>query len=488
MPTANKLHVLGSSPLTRGKRGVGQRYSSHRRLIPAHAGKTPSPRLRRERPGAHPRSRGENYRRKPFFLADDGSSPLTRGKRVFPTRAPLVEGLIPAHAGKTAAQWSAIAAGTAHPRSRGENGDGQAVCPACVGSSPLTRGKHIDGVAGGPCLGLIPAHAGKTTIRRRAQSHYPAHPRSRGENRLASFLMPGHAGSSPLTRGKPTPRRRPDRERRLIPAHAGKTRPARGRRDPRSAHPRSRGENRSGGMPRAAASGSSPLTRGKRSIREDERTMTGLIPAHAGKTCPHRSRRPIHRAHPRSRGENAYVTGPDNLCSGSSPLTRGKRDGVRRNRVDGGLIPAHAGKTSLFACPRRIPRAHPRSRGENGTIAGASAPAIGSSPLTRGKRGGTVALLGRLGLIPAHAGKTGGIVFAWNYAAAHPRSRGENYSELGNTPSMTGSSPLTRGKQRRTRVGVIRPRLIPAHAGKTLSRHPLRQPLQAHPRSRGENP
>ena len=223
LPTANKLHVLGSSPLTRGKRGVGQRYSSHRRLIPAHAGKTPSPRLRRERPGAHPRSRGENYRRKPFFLADDGSSPLTRGKRVFPTRAPLVEGLIPAHAGKTAAQWSAIAAGTAHPRSRGENGDGQAVCPACVGSSPLTRGKHIDGVAGGPCLGLIPAHAGKTTIRRRSQSHYPAHPRSRGENRLASFLMPGHAGSSPLTRGKRPWKNMVTRSMRLIPAHAGKT-------------------------------------------------------------------------------------------------------------------------------------------------------------------------------------------------------------------------------------------------------------------------
>ena len=182
MPTANKLHVLGSSPLTRGKRGVGQRYSSHRRLIPAHAGKTPSPRLRRERPGAHPRSRGENYRRKPFFLADDGSSPLTRGKRVFPTRAPLVEGLIPAHAGKTAAQWSAIAAGTAHPRSRGENGDGQAVCPACVGSSPLTRGKRPWKNMVTRSMRLIPAHAGKTEAVECPARRHRAHPRSRGEN------------------------------------------------------------------------------------------------------------------------------------------------------------------------------------------------------------------------------------------------------------------------------------------------------------------
>ena len=229
MPTANKLHVLGSSPLTRGKRGVGQRYSSHRRLIPAHAGKTPSPRLRRERPGAHPRSRGENYRRKPFFLADDGSSPLTRGKRVFPTRAPLVEGLIPAHAGKTAAQWSAIAAGTAHPRSRGENGDGQAVCPACVGSSPLTRGKHIDGVAGGPCLGLIPAHAGKTLRAVTLVFYHSAHPRSRGENTTFEPSRRWGIGSSPLTRGKPNFESTYAELRGLIPAHAGKT-PGRHRR------------------------------------------------------------------------------------------------------------------------------------------------------------------------------------------------------------------------------------------------------------------
>ena len=192
---------------------------------------------------AHPRSRGENEESASDIVRTVGSSPLTRGKPHHLGCDVSDPGLIPAHAGKTAAQWSAIAAGTAHPRSRGENGDGQAVCPACVGSSPLTRGKHIDGVAGGPCLGLIPAHAGKTTIRRRAQSHYPAHPRSRGENRLASFLMPGHAGSSPLTRGKRPWKNMVTRSMRLIPAHAGKTEavecPARRHR----AHPRSRGEN-----------------------------------------------------------------------------------------------------------------------------------------------------------------------------------------------------------------------------------------------------
>ena len=40
---------------------------------------------------------------------------------------------------------------------------------------------------------------------------------------MASFLMPGHAGSSPLTRGKRPWKNMVTRSMRLIPAHAGKT-------------------------------------------------------------------------------------------------------------------------------------------------------------------------------------------------------------------------------------------------------------------------
>ena len=237
----------------------------------------------------------------------------------------------------------------AHPRSRGENDYTTPSTVALSGSSPLTRGKQVGKLFDARPRRLIPAHAGKTSLEEHGDKVHAAHPRSRGENRRREGGLTVSDGSSPLTRGKPDLREVGGTLARLIPAHAGKTATCTSWTTRNTAHPRSRGENRSGGMPRAAASGSSPLTRGKRSIREDERTMTGLIPAHAGKTCPHRSRRPIHRAHPRSRGENAYVTGPDNLCSGSSPLTRGKRDGVRRNRVDGGLIPAHAGKTARKA-------------------------------------------------------------------------------------------------------------------------------------------
>ena len=74
------------------------------------------------------------------------------------------------------------------------------------------------------------------------------------------------------------------------------------------------------------------------------------------------------------------------VVRGSSPLTRGKREAETGERVLGGLIPAHAGKTlvqSLLHVP--VP-AHPRSRGENIRDTFQVHPSGGSSPLTRGKR------------------------------------------------------------------------------------------------------
>ena len=52
---------------------------------------------------------------------------------------------------------------------------------------------------------------------------------------------------------------------------------------------------------------------------------------------------------------------------GSSPLTRGKPCGCVRSDGDGGLIPAHAGKTAPGETYEGIITAHPRSRGENDT-------------------------------------------------------------------------------------------------------------------------
>ena len=212
-----------SSPLTRGKRARAGANSRAHGLIPAHAGKTIQATRRRRRAWAHPRSRGENDDDHIHLPRVAGSSPLTRGKpwgRV-PHHCP--RRLIPAHAGNTGfRRWCRRTSG-AHPRSRGENqGFYQCVTPE-EGSSPLTRGKRCRRCRRRSERGLIPAHTGKTRLIASARSLCGAHPRSRGENGRSHEIRGRIHGSSPLTRGKPHAARQGIPRDGLIPAHAGKT-------------------------------------------------------------------------------------------------------------------------------------------------------------------------------------------------------------------------------------------------------------------------
>ena len=216
----------------------------------------------------------------------------------------------------------------------------------------------------------------------------------------------------------------------------------------------------------ASCWGSSPLTRGKLGVScgcfEDD----GLIPAHAGKTDSMSSRLADNMAHPRSRGENRRSKRHHAGARGSSPLTRGK---LRLELVkvgNRGLIPAHAGKTGLWSPPP---------------------PGWGSSPLTRGKLVTCRGSRRCQGLIPAHAGKTPPSDHGVMWSGAHPRSRGENRKTALAWARRGGSSPLTRGKLGVAHPSKPRKRLIPAHAGKTISHSMPRSLRWAHPRSRGEN-
>ena len=193
--------------------------------------------------GPHPRSRGENNRRRVVAWARPGSSPLTRGKQEGPARRERPGRLIPAHAGKTSRPLQVRLHARAHPRSRGENHVTRAQRHATAGSSPLTRGKHPRSMTAVYRAGLIPAHAGKTGSGARPPWDRGAHPRSRGENLRAPTTTRGCGGSSPLTRGKPTFPLLAHRKRGLIPAHAGKTQDLNLRPPGSGAHPRSRGEN-----------------------------------------------------------------------------------------------------------------------------------------------------------------------------------------------------------------------------------------------------
>ena len=233
---------MGSSPLTRGKLALDRGLTAPKGLIPAHAGKTLGIRRRKRRRAAHPRSRGENTSRLTPSQGIVGSSPLTRGKHLATDTLPGDSGLIPAHAGKTAPRATLAFRARAHPRSRGENLQGLIICARSCGSSPLTRGKLSGGGRAYRPGGLIPAHAGKT-----------------GGGRA---YRPGG----------------------LIPAHAGKTGGGGVSAAQRPAHPRSRGENASRDAHNSEPTGSSPLTRGKRACRRRRFPPERLIPAHAGKT------------------------------------------------------------------------------------------------------------------------------------------------------------------------------------------------------------
>ena len=192
--------------------------------------------------------------------------------------------------------------------------------------------------------------------------------------------------------------------------------------------------------------GSSPLTRGKhrRFSRADQHR--GLIPAHAGKTASPPRRFSACPAHPRSRGENEEIKKRYDAGEGSSPLTRGKLRAHVEGISAGGLIPAHAGKTYWSSDRSRPARAHPRSRGENLPSSSAHTHSAGSSPLTRGKPRSATICLSYRGLIPAHAGKTLTRPPRSRTRRAHPRSRGENPEYTSVLSRIGGSSPLTRGK------------------------------------------
>ena len=198
------------------------------------------------------------------------------------------------------------------------------------------------------------------------------------------------------------------------------------------------------------ARGLSPLTRGKQAASA---TSGGGLPVH-----------------PRSRRKNLSTRFVEWLMGGSSPLTRGKRGCRGHLDYRDGIIPAHAGKTSGSRCSTAASRAHPHSRGENTSPAGATGLSQGSSPLTRGKHGLRASVRENAGLIPAHAGKTR--LSAWHPSRpwAHPRSRGENLPLVFLCTLWWGSSPLTRGKRRHNPATTAVVGLIPTHAGKTLRR------------------
>ena len=175
------------------------------------------------------------------------------------------------------------------------------------GSSPRMRGKPMSKTCCASAIGLIPAHAGKTPNGWLMCDGQRAHPRACGENFLivSKNILP--AGSSPRMRGKLYPGGAAYSRTGLIPAHAGKTQQIKDEIGGARAHPRACWENREGlsGVP--FRQGSSPRMRGKLDDVADLGYLSGLIPAHAGKTIWPMPVFLNNGAHPRACGENLRI-------------------------------------------------------------------------------------------------------------------------------------------------------------------------------------
>ena len=152
--------------------------------------------------------------------------------------------------------------------------------------------------------------------------------------------------------------------------------------------------------------GSSPHTRGTLGICLLPCGVDRFIPAYAGNTSCKRPARRRSSVHPRIRGEHSWLHIPYGKRDGSSPHTRGTRSLAIPVTARLRFIPAYAGNTSASIVRAGAPSVHPRIRGEHGIALPKMYELGGSSPHTRGthRAGPPVAVPGRF--IPAYAGNT----------------------------------------------------------------------------------
>ena len=111
----------GSPPRMRGKLiyKVSERVPA--RITPAHAGKTLSHVVPALHMTDHPRACGENYKRYGAKVATDGSPPRMRGKPKSHGCVRKHRRITPAHAGKTSGMSCCALRHADHPRACGEN-------------------------------------------------------------------------------------------------------------------------------------------------------------------------------------------------------------------------------------------------------------------------------------------------------------------------------------------------------------------------------
>ena len=171
----------------------------------------------------HPRACGENLQGGILIETPEGSPPRMRGKLVCIGTEPKLEGITPAHAGKTKIVSTLGVPSQDHPRACGENPLRARQQSAPQGSPPRMRGKLTGLVRFSYVNRITPAHAGKTSARTPCRRCARDHPRACGENRVFLVYLDHIQGSPPRMRGKLAYISILFIKSRITPAHAGKT-------------------------------------------------------------------------------------------------------------------------------------------------------------------------------------------------------------------------------------------------------------------------
>ena len=234
---------------------------------------------------------------------------------------------------------------TVHPRVCGEHKMQYIPVRKRHGSSPRMRGTLTISSAGTLGQRFIPAYAGNTSSRFLPSACIPVHPRVCGEHESGDYPLSAASGSSPRMRGTQCDCGGETLATRFIPAYAGNTPPRRKAEAPRPVHPRVCGEHEISGRPEETIDGSSPRMRGTRDSERDSPRHTRFIPAYAGNTESSSRIQGLSTVHPRVCGEHCprHVTAYHPI--GSSPRMRGTQHRIAGCHPELGFIPAYAGNT-----------------------------------------------------------------------------------------------------------------------------------------------
>ena len=373
---------------------------------------------------------------------------------------------IPACAGKPSTRGDRGGLGRVDPRVCGETVKPSSLETTPRGRSPRVRGNRERIHTHGGKIRSIPACAGKPDLHSRCDDRSEVDPRVCGETLYQEGDLWALCGRSPRVRGNHLAQSAGRRAYRSIPACAGKPPGRTGGLLVHRVDPRVCGETLGWARKGVLSGGRSPRVRGNHAEFAERLSATRSIPACAGKPAPSWVRSRFQRVDPRVCGETRIVAGSDAGSMGRSPRVRGNRFRVSWASACIRSIPACAGKPTR---PRRTPApgwVDPRVCGETTTPSPVQCRGGGRSPRVRGNPHHWHAAGIQGGSIPACAGKPPLFDQGCNNYWVDPRVCGETRLYVPIPMHAEGRSPRVRGNHRGCRQRWCATGSIPACAGK----------------------